>query len=517
MKRILLSLAVLLIGVVVIAQAPQSFKYQTVVRDAANEILDDQNVYFKISILQYTDDGIAVYVETFDRTTNDFGLVTFNIGEGDDVVEGDFVDIDWGDGHYFVKVEIDIDGPGGTYDYEETGTSQLLSVPYALYSENANELGNQVNELENKFYTGGLLKDIDGNIYNTVKIGNQVWMAENIRTTKYPDGTPIPMVTDIAAWEALTITDRAYTFQDNNPLNAEPWGAYYTWQTVTNGISSNSNPSNVQGICPDGWHVPSDAEWQELELYLGMSPTDTNKTGMSRGTNEGGKLKEAGFDHFWSPNTGATNETGFTGIPAGNRCWTGTGFDNLNKYAVYWTSRGSGDNASSRVLYYQYSTIGRGVNDNENRNGYSCRCVKDDDEETNSGGINISSSTNDLSGNGVVTLGIVDVNSIGFGAALFMASDGNYEEADADAVATMPCVALALERGTGSKRIILQGFLSNDNWTWTPGGLIYVSSVSGELTQTIPSTSGYQVQIVGYATKTNTIYFNPNLMLIEID
>ncbi len=142
MKKILLSLTISCIGAILFAQAPQSFKYQTIVRDAADEILDDQNVYFKISILQYTDDGSAVYVETFDRTTNDFGLVTFNIGEGDAVETGVFEDIDWSDGPYFVKVEVDIDGPGSTYDYEETGTSELLSVPYALHSKTVHKLMN---------------------------------------------------------------------------------------------------------------------------------------------------------------------------------------------------------------------------------------------------------------------------------------------------------------------------------------------------------------------------------------
>jgi uncharacterized protein (TIGR02145 family) len=511
MKKILLLAIFIIIATALFAQVPQSFKYQTAVRETDGSIIADQDVSFQISILQYTDDGDAVYVETFNCHTNDYGLVTFNIGEGTTI--DDFTDIDWSDGPYYVLVEID---PAAGTAFEPVGTSQLLSVPYALYSENAYDLGSQVNELENKFYTGGLVKDIDGNIYNTVKIGNQVWMAENLRVTKYPDGTPIPMVTDNSAWNALTLTDRAYTFLNDDPVNADPWGGYYTWSTVTNGISSNANPSNVQGICPDGWHVPSDAEWQELELYVGMSPADTGKTGISRGTNEGGKLKEAGLDHFWSPNQGATNETGFTGLPSGNRTFN-SGFDNLHKYANFWTSRrGTGDNAATRVLYYQYSTIGRYVNDNDNRTGINCRCLKDGGGDNESVGINITNSIINLSSSGVITNGTVDMNSTGFGAALFIASDGNYEEADADNIATMPCVALALERSTGNRKVLLQGYLSYEAWTWIPGGLIYVSPTTGELTQIIPSTSGQQVQIVGYASKTNTIYFNPNLMLIEI-
>ena len=117
---------------------------------------------------------------------------------------------------------------------------------------------------------------------------------------------------------------------------------------------------------------------------------------------------------------------------------------------------------------------------------------------------------------GISSYGTVAANTTGLGAALFMNSDGNYEEADADDVATMPCVALALETGTGNKKILLQGYITNESWTWTPGGLVYVSPDTGELTQTIPLTSGQQVQIVGYASGTNTVFFNPNLMLIEI-
>jgi uncharacterized protein (TIGR02145 family) len=512
MKRIILSFLSLMLVSVLFAQVPQSFKYQTVVRATDGTAIASQTVAFKISILQGSSSGSAVYVETFSVATNQFGLATFNIGQG--TTTDDFTAIDWSSGLYWVKVEID---PAGGTAYSEAGTSQLLSVPYALYSKNTVDLESQIASLEDKLNSSGLIvKDIDGNIYNTVKIGNQVWMAENLRVTRYPDGTPIPMVTENSAWNALTIADRAYTFYNNNIANAKVWGGYYTWSTVTNGSSSNTNPSNIQGICPDGWHVPSDAEYQELELYIGMSPSDTSKTGISRGTNEGGKLKEAGLNHFWSPNAGATNETGFTGLPAGNRTFN-SGFDNLNKYASFWTSRrGTGDNAGSRVLYYQYSTFGRYLNDNDNRTGISCRCLKNVVNATTSGGVNSNSSINNLSGNGVVTFGTVDANSVGFGAALYMASDGNYEEADADAVATMPCVALALETGTGTKKVLLQGYIRLDTWTLTPGNLIFISPTTGAITQTRPSTAGQQVQIIGYAVKSNTMFFNPNLMLIEL-
>ncbi len=128
--------------------------------------------------------------------------------------------------------------------------------------------------------------------------------------------------------------------------------------------------------------------------------------------------------------------------------------------------------------------------------------------------------TSDIDANllssGTKTNAIVDLNSTGYAAALFLADDGNYEEADADDAASMPCLALCLGTGTGTKDILLHGYIRNDAWSWTIGAPVYVSETAGELTQTMPTTTGQQVQIVGYATATNILYFNPDLTLIEL-
>lgn len=118
-------------------------------------------------------------------------------------------------------------------------------------------------------------------------------------------------------------------------------------------------------------------------------------------------------------------------------------------------------------------------------------------------------------GNGLMATVTVDVNATGIGAALFIAADFHYEEADADAVTTMPCVALALESGTGSKKVLLKGYFRNDSWNWS-AGLIYVSTTAGALTQTKPSGSGNQVQIAGYAVSADVMYFDPQLPMVEI-
>jgi len=240
MKKILLSLTILFIGAVLFAQAPQSFKYQTVVRDAANEILDDQNVYFRISILQYTAGGDDIYVETFGRTTNDFGLVTFNIGEGDVVVEGVFDDIDWSDGPYFVKVEIDIDGAGGTYSYEETGTSKLLSVPYALHSKKAQNLMNT------DPVTGDMIY-FDGTQWVAVSTGLPGQFLQ-LQTTNLPawKGPAFPTLT------TTTVTDITNTTATGGGNITDDGGGDIAergvcWSTDPNPTTSDSRTSDGNG------------------------------------------------------------------------------------------------------------------------------------------------------------------------------------------------------------------------------------------------------------------------------
>jgi len=139
-----------------------------------------------------------------------------------------------------------------------------------------------------------VVKDFDGNIYETVQIGNQIWMAENLRSTHYSDGTPI-----------------SYYNYNNDSADVKTYGRLYSWAAAMKGAtSSNTNPSNIQGIAPNGWHLPSKAEWQQLINYLGGV------------TVAGGKLKEAGNEHWISQNTDATNESGFTALPAGMHDFT---------------------------------------------------------------------------------------------------------------------------------------------------------------------------------------------------
>jgi len=204
--------------------------------------------------------------------------------------------------------------------------------------------------------------DYDGNIYQTVLIGDQCWMMENLKVTHYRNGDPIPNVTDNAAWEGLTTG--AYCAYNNDPLNVATYGRLYNWYAV----------DDSRNIAPEGWHVPSDAELKQLEMYLGMSQAEADAIGL-RGTDEGGKLKEAGTTHWIAPNTGATNESGFTALPGGLRSYDGT-FYSMGYLAYFWSStEGSSNYAWSRYLSCYSSQVYR--YDYSKPYGFSVRCVRD--------------------------------------------------------------------------------------------------------------------------------------------
>ena len=194
----------------------------------------------------------------------------------------------------------------------------------------------------------GQVTDIDGNVYNTVTIGSQCWMAENLKTTRYNDGTAIPTGLSDAAWEATT--SGAYAIYDNNANNNTIYGKLYNWYAV-----------NTGKLAPAGWHVPTDAEWTTLINFLGGE------------TVAGNKMKAT---TLWRAYTGITNtnSSGFTGLPAGFRNTSGT-FNNIGDDGHFWSSTEYSINyAWYRYLSYSSSNAGRA---NYNRRGISVRCVRD--------------------------------------------------------------------------------------------------------------------------------------------
>jgi uncharacterized protein (TIGR02145 family) len=204
--------------------------------------------------------------------------------------------------------------------------------------------------------------DVDGNVYNTVNIGAQTWMKENLKTTKFNDGTAVPFVRDTLTWAGLSTP--AYCWIDTNPAIRKIYGPLYNWFTV------DSQSNGDKNVCPIGWHVPSDAEWKTLTDYLG---------GESKA---GGKLKEAGNAHWRIPNTGATNESDFTALPSGFRS-SGGYFYGPGGYGYWWSTTDTliplnpNDTLQDvfiRELHYDKNNVFRsGVFREE---GYSIRCLK---------------------------------------------------------------------------------------------------------------------------------------------
>jgi len=194
--------------------------------------------------------------------------------------------------------------------------------------------------------------DIDGNVYGTVQIGDQLWTTENLKVTRYNDGSEILNITNNEEWSNLPTG--AYVNYDNNPSNSETYGRLYNWYTV----------DDERGVCPDGYHVPADAEYTVLTDYLGGEHV------------AGGKLKEAGLDHWNSPNTGATNESGFTGLPAGSRYNNGGNYYSMDYYGFFWSSSpdSSNDNAWCRLLDYSDSDVNR-TSSFPKEAGFSIRCL----------------------------------------------------------------------------------------------------------------------------------------------
>lgn len=221
----------------------------------------------------------------------------------------------------------------------------------------------------------GTVTDFDGNVYKWSRIDDQKWMVENLKSTHYADGTEIPLVESTFGWNNLDDSDKGYCYFENFSSNKEVYGALYNWAAVMNGEnSSDSIPSEVQGICPTGWHLPSDAEWQELELYLELEQEEVDNIGW-RGFNQGGMLKETGTEHWESPNTGATNTAGFTALPGGYRVYYGT-FNELGFGAYFWSATEFNSTHSwQRYLHADNKSVGRKM---ELKNsGFSVRCVKD--------------------------------------------------------------------------------------------------------------------------------------------
>ena len=237
-----------------------------------------------------------------------------------------------------------------------------------------NRNGEKSKELE---YENGLLTntilfqavaDVDGNVYETIKIGDQVWMAENLKVSHYRNGDPIPNLTSSENWKSSK--SGAFCFYNNNDKKGTTFGALYNWYAV----------KDSRNIAPEGWHVPTEEEWKQLEIYLGMSQAEADGV-QFRGTNEGSKL--AGNASLWLFDGALKAEmefgaSGFTVLPGGYRLSETGEFDGVGGIGSFWTSSYFDyvwESAYYRLIFYD-DARSRGET-NDMKTGLSIRCVKD--------------------------------------------------------------------------------------------------------------------------------------------
>jgi uncharacterized protein (TIGR02145 family) len=200
------------------------------------------------------------------------------------------------------------------------------------------------------------IADADGNNYTTVPIGTQIWMSENLKTTKYSDGTSIPLVADNTVWSSLT--SPGYCWYNNDEASHKAvYGALYNWYVLDSASNGGKN------VCPVGWKVPSVSELTTLLNFSGGESI------------AGGKLKEVGTAHWQSPNTGATNETGFTALPGGIRYYN-AGYQNLGGMCYFWSATRLPGRSASHIVLTSGST-GIFWQSNSERFGFSVRCLRD--------------------------------------------------------------------------------------------------------------------------------------------
>jgi uncharacterized protein (TIGR02145 family) len=340
------------------AQAPQGIPYQAIARNASGVAIANTAVKVRFSIRDSIATGAIKYQETHNPTTSALGLFSVNVGMGT-VVSGTFSGINWGKNAKFLQVELNT--TGGT-TYTDLGTTQMMSVPYALFSGNSSvrvsEIGDSVvfgngsffifpgvsSRNSNKPFT---VFDSDGNGYHTVKIGNQIWLQENLRTKKYSNG-------DIIVNNGDNFT-RNYLIPNGPNSISDKLGYLYKGFIIT----------DSRGLCPVGFHIPSQSEWVALINYLGGNSAD-----MVKGVN------------YWPfPDFSSTNSSGFSALPVGPFYYSGYFSTTLEfgKQTYWWSTTFSYFDQAFNNFTYGISSGNSSFDENpggRSDSAFPIRCIK---------------------------------------------------------------------------------------------------------------------------------------------
>ncbi len=393
--RFSLLLIFTLFSVLLNAQAPALIPYQAVARDAAGQALNNAPINARFTIHDGAATGAVVWQELQTVTTTALGLFTAQLGSSVPLTG-----VSWANGTKFMQVEIDL-GQG----FVDIGTQQLLSVPYALYGNTAgngiagasatgdtlyltngnylivpgistaNNIGGTstgsslhtcgTQNVHNPNLTYGTMTDQEGNVYKTIVIGTQEWMAENLNTSIYRNGDAISTGLSDADWLNTYNTQQgAWAYYNNDASYACPYGKLYNWYACI----------DARQVCPVGWHVPTDSEWATMITFLMATDGGTNSTPVGVKMKTIGTI-EAATGLWFSPNTGASNSSGFSGTPGGRRFIDGV-YYSFGSYGYWWSaSELDTDRAWSRFLYSNDDSV-YGTSSSKS-SGVSVRCLRD--------------------------------------------------------------------------------------------------------------------------------------------
>lgn len=354
------------------AQSPPYIPYQAAVRNGLGEVLANQQVNLRFTIYNLSPSGDIVWTEEQTTQTNSMGLVNLRIGDAVPLAG-----IDWQTGSKFLQVELQIDG-----GFIDLGTQQMLSVPYALHANQVNvrisESGDTlwvgqdwvivpgiseanagsptahscgVPDIHNPEVTYDEMTDQEGNVYRTVVIGTKEWMAENLNTSVYRNGNALQSALNTSAWQSSLAG--AWQYYNQDATSECPQGKMYNWYAV----------NDARGICPTGWHVPTEADWSSLETALGGQLV------------AGNKMKVIGTQYWFGGNTGATNESGFSALGSGLYYFYGS-FEGLTQGVNFWSAQ-SFDASSAWVRSITFDMANLSLSIYPKNSGFHVRCVRD--------------------------------------------------------------------------------------------------------------------------------------------